>query len=250
MARRATWVILPLLALVSVGCADIDFPGAFERETVRGSGTVATEHRNVAGFQEVELAGTGELSIEQGTTESLTIQAEDNLLPRIRTEVEGGRLLIGTERGVSIRPTKPILYQLVVKELAGLKLSGSGKAQSRALRCEDLMLQLPGSGSIEIDKLGAATLRASISGSGNIQVAGSAPAQEVRISGSGDYDGKYLESKTAEVSISGSGESAVWVSDRLSAHISGSGNVEYYGSPEVSKRISGSGSVSNRGAKP
>jgi hypothetical protein len=55
----------------------------------RGSGQLTTESRPVSGFTKVELSGTGELTIEQTGTESLTISAEDNILPRLTSEVSG-----------------------------------------------------------------------------------------------------------------------------------------------------------------
>jgi hypothetical protein len=45
------------------------------------------ESRQVSGFTKIELSGSGELKIEQTGTESLTISAEDNVLPKITSEV-------------------------------------------------------------------------------------------------------------------------------------------------------------------
>src|SRR5918998_1436697 len=64
-----------------------------------GSGTVRSEARPVGAFDEVELAGVGTLTITQGPQESLTIEAEDNLLPQIRGEVRGRRLVLGPDGG-------------------------------------------------------------------------------------------------------------------------------------------------------
>src|SRR4029453_617014 len=49
--------------------------------TTRGSGQLATAQREVANFTKVELAGQGDVTIEQTGTESLSISADDNLLP-------------------------------------------------------------------------------------------------------------------------------------------------------------------------
>jgi hypothetical protein len=65
-------VVLALLAvLLLAGCT-----------ITRGSGQLSSESRQVSGFTKVELSGSGELKIEQTGTESLTISAEDNVLPR------------------------------------------------------------------------------------------------------------------------------------------------------------------------
>ena len=235
-------------ALLFSGCEGADF--VFNSVSVHGSGKVISENRSIRGIHEVELSGVGELNLHQGKEESLTVEAEDNLMPRIRTDVEGGRLRIGVERGFSLRPTTTIRYTLVVRDLTSLELSGSGKVVSGALRCSNLAVHLPGSGEIQIDQLDADNLDVGISGSGDIRIPGRVNHQTVRISGSGHYDGKELDSQSTEISISGSGDSTLWARDSLTAHISGSGDVAYYGSPRVSKSISGSGEVRSLGSRP
>ena len=54
---------------------------------VGGSGKVETETRQVSGFTAIDLTGTGEVTIEQGETESLTIEADDNVLPALTSKV-------------------------------------------------------------------------------------------------------------------------------------------------------------------
>ncbi len=247
MLKRIPW-LLPLLAVALSGCDILE--EAANAERVRGSGKVTQEQRNVSNFNEVTLAAVGELNIQQGDRESLSIEAEDNILPRIKTEVEGGRLAIRTDRGVSLSPTVPIRYRLMVKELKALELSGSGKVHTGGIRSQDFTVRLPGSGEIRMDELSADSLVAEISGSGSIELPGKVSSQKVRISGSGDYSARDLQSRSADVTISGSGESTIWVEEDLSASISGSGNVEYYGNPRVSKHVSGSGGINHAGNHP
>ena len=47
---------------------------------VVGSGNVIEESRPVSGFRAVELAGPGELFIQQGQEESLRVEAEDMIV--------------------------------------------------------------------------------------------------------------------------------------------------------------------------
>jgi len=240
--------ILPLLALLVSGCDVID--ASLNAERIRGSGRVVQEKRDVRGFSEVRLATVGELSIQQTGSESLNIEAEDNILPKIISEIEGSRLVIRTERGVSISPTSTIRYTLTVRDLSALELSGSGTIHAATINSHEFSLRLPGSGEIRLDGLTADSLSSEISGSGKIEVPGKVVSQRVHISGSGDYDGRRLQSRSADVSVSGSGDSTVWVQDDLTAHISGSGKVDYYGNPKVSQHVSGSGGVHSLGDRP
>ncbi len=79
-ARRASLGMLLLALLLLGGCSSL--PGG-----TAGSGTAKTETRPVAGFTSIELAGTGDVQVKQTGTESLTVTADDNLLPLLTTEV-------------------------------------------------------------------------------------------------------------------------------------------------------------------
>src|SRR5262245_51971625 len=64
---------------------------------VGGSGNAITESRNVSDFNSVRLMGSGQLTIDVTGTESLTIKADDNLLPYLTSEVNGKQLTLGTK---------------------------------------------------------------------------------------------------------------------------------------------------------
>lgn len=248
MTKSAFLFLLPFLAFSLCGCGVLEQELSAER--VRGSGRMIQQDRDVHGFEKVRLACVGDLNIRQGDREALNIEAEDNILPRIRTDVEGGELVIRTEHSVSLSPTTTIRYTLMVKALAGLELSGSGKIHTSAIRSRDFSIRLSGSGDIGLDELTAETLTTSISGSGSIKLPGKVTSQNVRISGSGDYDARELQSRSADITVSGSGDSTIWAQEELSARISGSGKVDYYGNPRVSQHVSGSGKIHNAGARP
>ncbi len=238
-------LLLPLIAVLFCGCEGFDLAS----EQLRGSGKPATEQRPVSGIDAVTLSGVGDLRIEVGNQESLRIDADDNILPHIRTEVKGGKLTIGIERGFSVHPSVPIRYALVVRQLDEVGLSGSGTISTAALRTDTMKAHVSGSGDITFDELTGKQVSAKISGSGKIKVSGRVEAEEVHISGSGDYDGEDLQSRTAEVIVSGSGDSKLWVTDALTVHVSGSGDVEYYGDPKLTKHVSGSGELISRGSR-
>ena len=186
-----------------------------------GSGQLATQSRQVSGFTSVELTGVGELSIDQTGTESLTVSAEDNLLPLLTSKVEGDTLILGKKPNNRIVTTKPITYTLTMKDITGLAVSGSG--------------------TINAPKLSTDALRIEISGSGVITTAGNADDQSLEISGSGRYLADGLTSKTTTAEISGSGTANVVASNALDVKISGSGTLTYSGNPQVTQTVSGSG---------
>jgi len=219
--------------------------------TVVGSGKRATETRQVSGFDQVTLEGSGEVYMEQGEKEALTVEADDNILPLVRTEVVGNRLVLGLKPNMSFNVNSPIIFHLTVKDLNALTLAGSGKIASKPLETGSLSVNLPGSGDIILDGLTAKDLHALLAGSGKIQVSdGSVDSLDVNMAGSGDFQGGDLKTGDANVVIAGSGKVTLWPSGKLSGRILGSGDIRYYGTPSnVDIQTAGSGSVKQLGSK-
>ena len=242
--RKSLIFTLPLIALVMMACSF----GANIR-SVPGSGDLKTEERSVSGFNKVSLSGVGDLNITQGNEEKLSIEAEDNLLEYITTEVVNGELQIGVKQGISILPTKTIRFDLTVKDLDAIAVSGAGNVRADALHSDDMSMSVSGASNVEIKDLQATHLKVNSSGTGNFDLTGKVEKQEITISGAGNYRAPDLESGAANLTISGAGNSTLWVKDSLTVKISGFGRVEYYGDPQVNQDISGGGGVKSLGSK-
>lgn len=246
MKRHSMWLALMVLIAASLACA---VPSVGIR-TIKGSGNVVAEERDVSGFDSVALSEFGEVIITQGDEESLTVETDDNLMRYIETEVRGGTLELGfTDDDILLRPSKSIIFRLSVIDLTALDSSGAGKFEIDELDADRLEVTLSGAGDIRIDSLTATDLVVTVSGAGNIELAGQVKTQEVNLNALGNYVAPDLESQAATVRISGAGSASIWVHDTLDVVISGAGNVGYYGSPDVTQDISGVGSVKSRGDK-
>lgn len=194
--------------------------------TVVGSGRIVTETRDVRDFTEVDLSGIGDLVIEQTGTESLTIEAADNVLPLLGSAVSGGVLTLGPVADSHIVDSGPITYRLTVRSMEALTVSGAGEVTASGID--------------------GSALRVSLNGAGDITVDGRVDSQVVDVEGAGEYDGEDLRSSTAEVTVDGAGSAVVQVSDRLAASVSGVGSIEYIGDPAVTSDVSGVGSIQRR----
>jgi hypothetical protein len=219
-AARRTAVALGLLVVLG-GCS-VNLPWT----STQGSGAVRTETRTVSGFSAIQLAGNGDVQIEQSGTESLTISAEENLLPLLTSDVVNNELRLGVKEGARIDTTQPITYTVTVRELTGMEVAGSGNQTAT--------------------KVKTASLRIRMAGSGAISATGTADVQDIEMAGSGVYRGSGLTSKTATVKSAGSGKADIAVSDSLDVTVIGSGSVTYTGSPQVKQSILGSGSLQKK----
>lgn len=216
------FTIAVVAAIGLSGCIDVDVGG--DGDSVQGSGDVVTESRDVAGFDEIAVFGSGEVIVDVTGEESLTIEAEDNVMPLLETEVRNGVLELEVEGNVST--TRDIKYTITAATLQGVSIAGSGDVTATGIEGDEFAVE--------------------IAGSGDVSPAGTVTALSVEIAGSGRYQGENLEAVTATVEVAGSGDVVVNATGELDIDVAGSGNVEYIGTPTVSQSVSGSGEVSQR----
>jgi hypothetical protein len=188
---------------------------------VVGSGDLTSSERTVEGFNQIQLATSGDVQVDITGTESLVIEAEENILELLTTDVVDGVLVLGSDTPFS--SSRGITYTITAAALDGVEVSGSGD--------------------VEVDGVDSAAFIALITGSGSIRPSGRCTTLSVEISGSGTYDGIDLACSIGRVEVAGSGDAIVDVSDTLEATVSGSGRIEYHGDPQLSSNVVGSGDI-------
>jgi len=207
-----------------------------------GSGNVISQTKDVKGVNQVSLNGIGTIVLEQGDQESLTIEAEDNILPHIQSKVDGDKLSISYDTNTP-SPTKDVKFYLTVKDMNSISISGAGKIQSNGFNTQTMTISMDGAGAGNMAGLNLEKLTVNLAGAGKMVLTGKVTEQTVVIAGAGDYQAKDLESETATITINGAGKGTVKVSKVLNAIINGAGEMNYLGNPEVNQQISGTGTV-------
>ncbi len=210
----------------------------------------ATEDRHITGFNAISVSGSFDVYLTQGATESVKVEAPENMMSHIITEVVGGELKVYNrdDRNWSGwfggNHRKMVIY-IAVKGVNSIALGGSGDMYFKSgIRAGALKVRVSGSGNIT-GMLDCKDLEAGVSGSGDMKLNGRALNSTVRVSGSGGYDAKELVTYTTTVRVSGSGNASVNVNEKLDASVSGSGDVDYTGAVKnVNSSKSGSGSIS------
>jgi hypothetical protein len=212
--------------------------------TVPGAARAATETRAVSGFDEVVFAVAGEVRIDQGARETLTLEAEPAVLRKITTEVQGRRLVIALAPG-KVETQEPIRTRIGVRTLRAFESRTAGEVRIGPLQSDALSLVLAGGGSIRVDRLEhARRLDVRITGAGDVAIGGGqVAAQQLAITGMGSYAAPRLDSGRAEVAIDGNGDVRLAASGVLNVRIAGVGHVRYHGDPAVTRSIRGIGTV-------
>ncbi len=225
LIRWAFVVVLACLAGLAVGLLfqfDV-LGGSSSSSSVEGSGVAATQARDVAPFNSVDLAGSNNVVLRVGGKQSVVVRGDDNLLDRVTTDVQRGTLVIGKTSG-SFTTNSPMRVVVSVPSLTALTLSGSGNIVVRGINTQDLAVLL--------------------SGSGTLTGSGSATTVDVTVMGSGSALLGRLVAEHVQAVVTGSGSIVVMATKSLDAAVPGFGSIVYAGNPpSVTKSVTGTGSI-------
>lgn len=223
---------------------DGDFSGR-----IAGSGQIETETRQISGVNGVSINYPADVTLVQGTEESIVIEADDNLLPQLQTEERNGVLVVESNArnwSERVRPTQPVKITITLANFELIDISSAADVTMAELETATLNVDVSGAGNVTIGNLSAEEFTADLSGAGDMEVSGSATNVGLSISGAGSFDGEGFQTQTAVIDISGFGDASLRVSDELKVEISGAGSVDYYGSPVVHQDVSGLGDVDQK----
>lgn len=215
--------------------------------SVQLSGQTTTITRDLPAFRSVSLSISADVLISQGSQQKVEIEADENVIDIIETNVRGDDLVIKTENFFWRNIGKVRIY-VTVPELNGLQVSGSGDIVAQTpIITDEIDLNISGSGSIQIEELESQDVHATITGSGDIRLAGDNTASNLKtvITGSGDFRAADFAVENASVNITGSGTARIHVTNELETNITGSGDVHYRGNPLVDANSTGSGRTRN-----
>lgn len=242
-------ILLVLSVFLSASCAavkDISLPGE-----IPGSGNVRSETREPGAFQTITVDWPADVIVRQGEKTSVQIEADDNLLPQLLTEVSSGRLTIKNREAdldARVNPTKMVKIIVTVKDLAEIEFAAPvGTLEVSEWQAGALRLVLSGGAQVKVRGLQVDRLEGVLSGVGDMQISGMANETRLTMSGMGNLNAADLKSNQAVVELSGTGDVTVRVEAELKATITGAGSVLYYGTPRVEQTINGLGSVKPAG---
>ncbi len=230
-----------LIATLYLGLSSL-FAGCHYLAGTHGDGNVVKETRVVPTFDAIDLSGAWDVTLKQGANQELTVEADANIMPMVRTEVVNGVLRIDIKHPVG-HTTKMALY-ITVKALKNIDASGVVDIHTETrIAVPELAIDASGATDAKLE-LAVQKLSLDCSGASKIKLSGTAVGVRMDLSGASDIFAYELLSESCDLQISGAGNAQVNVSKKLAAEVSGAGSILYKGSPtDVSQNVSGAGSV-------
>jgi hypothetical protein len=254
---------LPMLAAIAL---------MFSVEAVRAEDVIAKAY-DIKDVSELVVSGGGRVQITQGDTESLRVEATQDVMPRVKVDLSGDKL------SLSVRNTSgsfsffdlfkhrndDVLYVLQLKKLHYLGLSGAshatfgnwvggdmkvnvsgaGAANFTQLRVNDLFIELTGASNARVEMLTARKLTFELSGAANMDVKAASQTSFLKVgaSGASNFHGKLLKAAQADVDASGASNIDLHATEFLKAGASGASNIRYLGQPKLDSNASGASHV-------
>jgi hypothetical protein len=214
-------------------------------ETRSGNGNVVKEVRKVSAFNGVEASSGINVFLFQSDEEKVVVEADENLMPLIRTEVRGNTLKCYIDG--SIRRSKKLNVYVSFKELNKISASSGADLYSETvIRATDLSINASSGADIKL-KVDAETIRCQSSSGSDIKLVGICNEFDGSASSGADIKADELTAKIAKANASSAGEIRIRVLEKISASASSGGDVTYYGNPKhVDIRESSGGDVSRR----
>ncbi len=189
---------------------------------VKGSGNIASETRDVGSFSGVDVSGIFQVEITAQKDFAIEIEADDNLLSLIKTEVRGGVLRIETEKRVST--SNPLKIRISAPDIENIEASGASRVSLTNVKNDEL--------------------RVDTSGASKINISGETVNLLIEVSGASSIDAENLKAENANVDACGASHVSVFATGELKSDASGASKIVYSGSPKnIEKKSSGASSV-------
>jgi hypothetical protein len=215
------------------------------RRTVYGNKHVVTKERPAGNFTGIKVSTGIDVYLKQGSQESVSVEADENLHEYIITEIKNGVLNVYSD--ANIRSAERKRVYVTMDEIRSIRTTSAGDIIGETpVKTDELELSASSAGNINLE-IYAKKIDLDISSSGDITLNGNADMLYASLSSAGDLNAYDLEVKEADISVSSAGDADIYVSDKLTAKASSAGDINYRGSPTyVDAHSSSAGGIHKR----
>lgn len=204
-------------SMLLAGCSLLQQAGL----VVVGEGQLKTETRQVVNFTSVELNGGVRFTITVGPPTSVTVVAQENLLPITTTDVVNDKLIVGTTRGYT--SSVGIVVTIATPVLASVSVNGGVAGDVNNIATPDLAVDA--------------------NGGANLTLHGTCTTLTLDVNGGATVDGSGLAAVDAVVDLNGGAQATITVSGRVTGGANAGATLNIQGNP-VSVNVSTNGGAS------
>ena len=234
---------------------------------ITGSGNIITRRVNIADFSRIETSRAVHLCVQKRSGREAIIEADDNIMPYVIVEVDGGCLNVGIDD--DINSLNDVTVKVTVPSdgnISAISASSASKVTVQAeIKSPKLMLDASSAANINITKSDVGTCSSDASSAANVEgaikadncvidmssasdvnvallavkcdvtatsaasatLSGEAGAIEITVSSAAKVDAMDLNARNADVSASSGGSIKITCMKSIDASASSGGSVKY-----------------------
>ena len=215
------------------------------RNGMRGSGNIIKETRQLSEINSMAVAGSIKVDVKNGSVPSLTVEADDNIMPYIVTNVSDKNLSIKLKGIYNLR-NATVNIHLIIPTISTITTSASAEIRSSDIikNIEKVSFKAS-SGSLINVNVDAPSVFAHASSGADIILTGRTKNLTAESSSGSKVNLFALQAENALASASSGATISIFASVGLNASASSGGNIRYKGgATSVVKNVSSGGSVS------
>lgn len=209
-----------------------------------GSGDLVSEQRNVKKFKAISVGGDFNVTLRQSANFKVNIEADDNIIDDIQTDVDDEKLHISFEDNIRFSNTTA---NVLIEAPEFVYIRGAASAR---IKSEN---NLSSGNKIKVDASSAANLQLSIdapdanaeaSSGSSIYLKGHTKNLDSEASSGAQLNTSELLAENVKAQASSGATLKLHASVQLNAQASSGASIAYRGNPTVSKQESSGGSIS------
>ena len=160
---------------------------SYAQAQITGNGNIVKKERDVQPFTAIVTSNGWDLVLTQGSTYSMIIETDENLVDKVKTEVKNGTLYIYSD--ARIMKSHRRMVHLTFKELNSIKASGGSDvfAETTIATAGKFELNLSGGSDLNKINLKADALTGSFSGGSDAKIS-FVSVQNIKLDASGGSD--------------------------------------------------------------
>jgi hypothetical protein len=212
--------------------------GSCKKESVKPSGSITTETRNLTGFDALDVSDAIDVEVTfDPNVESVVVEANSNLHQYILTDVVAGRLKVRIKNNVRIKSGATIKIYVSTTFLDAVGISGASRVEfTNELITSFLDLDISGASTFQ-GGMTVTDFDADASGASDIEIWGSSNASKMDLSGASKItDEDFVMNDLATLTVNGV----------INISASGASSLDYYGTGLIDNLESSGGSSINK----
>jgi len=205
-------------------------PMSLLAQQTKGNKKVIKQERTISAFSSLQVGGAFNVYFTQKDETSLFIEADENLMDKIETEVSGETLKISSR---NIRNATSLNIYLTGPALNNIDISGAATLLTKnTLSGESLSIEASGASEADL-QVDVETLKTRASGASEVKISGNAGQHTVVASGAADVKASKLITNSSDANASGASHVSINASEKVTTSSSGAGNISVSGNPEI-----------------